>query len=71
MTNNTLTGTLPSQWGTDADVFAELQWLDVSNNSLSGYLPNGWGPGFQVYSLDFPSLCMLATKEGLLCLVRV
>lgn len=48
--SNSLSGSLPTQWGAARNgiVFPSLLTVDLSNNSFSGYLPSGWGTGFQV-----------------------
>ena len=50
LNNNSLSGTLPAQWGDTSNgaVLVSLQSLDVSTNSLSGALPATWGSGFAV-----------------------
>lgn len=50
LSNNSLSSTLPQQWGdlSNGAVLGSLQYLDVSMNSLSGSLPPSWGSGFNV-----------------------
>ena len=48
LTNNTLSGTLSSEWGSDLGALPALQQLDLRTNRLTGELPLGWGLGLPV-----------------------
>ena len=74
LTDNLLNGTLPAQWGSQAQAFPSLEVLDVALNNLNGTLPSTWcGAGFPVSNLPHshvftcqPSWCLPMWPLGLL-----
>lgn len=49
LSSNSLKGSLPGSWGSQAQAFPSLEVLEVSYNTLNGTLPASWcGSGFPV-----------------------
>lgn len=70
LTDNLLNGTLPAQWGSQAQAFPSLEVLDVALNYLNGTLPSTWcGAGFPVSNLPNSHVfTCLTTCQPLWCL---
>lgn len=63
LANNTLSGTLVSEWGNDQGALPALRQLDLHANHLTGLLPRAWGSGLPVHASP-PSRPALITSRS-------